>query len=183
MDALTAQILEFWKDELITLPSTLLDKFKLPQETREFLQTVGLPMKEGKLSTIASEALEIGFYKELGKLNYILVENQKFIAIAQDADNIGVFTCIEEPTGKIYSVANFLSDPMYINSSIKELLAFLRIYIIEGELAGENLSEKQVIEVAKKIKTQFQEIDAKAMAEAENFWPEVLSPLEQGFLL
>lgn len=182
MERIINQIIQLWGEGLVSLPSESFRAFNLPVETKNFLSFVGLPRKEASLSDIARDALQIDFYNLPDQFKFLFFENKRLVIIAEDAEGLGVKTCIEEDTGKVFHVADFSSTPIrFMNSGIEQLLLFLGIYITEGNKAG-ILTKTTAFELARKLKNIFNEIDPVAMVEARNFWPQVIDPIEHGYL-
>lgn len=166
-----ARIRACWKDALHTFPEPVLNQTKLPDDTKVFLSTVGVPQSvEG-----------FTFYTDHQSLNIFRHDQANFVIIG--GNGYGLNVCIKENTGEIFCVDDEGELPTrYINSRIDLLLIFLEIWLKEQQLSRNRKTLEEAKEDANYLKEKFMALDAKALDDPENWWSMVLEQIEDGLL-
>ena len=155
-------ISDFFKEKLEKITSKVLEGFTIPLETKNILETVGLP--------INVDSLNVKFYCA-NLVEKVFYENEKYLIIG---DDYGTKICIKQNTGEVYSIdPNNEYTPRFINSNIQCFLQFLIVYINkESELM--EIDDKKAKAIMDKMKNEFLSLDGKALECEENWWSVVL---------
>ncbi len=125
------EITSFWVRRLVKVPSKTLESWPLSPKTRQFLQTIGLPI-DPRLQTILYPAFQFTpddihavEYRDQRYLSIGIVRNRRWtnvywaIGILEDSDDIFLVPPAESTFPYIE----------YLNSSIQRLVLSLRVYL------------------------------------------------------
>ena len=164
---LISQIINFFGPLLSPVPESSLYDVELPEETKDFLLSVGLPPGGSLLLT---------FYRS-GVTPPRRERQARFLIIG---DDYGTKLGLKEHTGEVFSIG-LGSISRFINSSILTMLLFLAIYLTEQPELRE-VTDEEVLAIVERMRATFRDIDARALADPENWWSVILEQTEQGLL-
>jgi hypothetical protein len=163
-------MMEFWEGTLIQFDGNLLSNQSLSKETKDFLASIGLPVKSEFLKD-----LSLCFYDYIEQ---ICINDSNYIIIG---DDYGTKICIKEKTDEVVSVDIETENIRFINSGIKSFVDFLQIYFTKRpELVGAD--DKEAVEIINSIKDSFNKLDAAALSNEDNWWAVILEQNEQGLM-
>lgn len=165
-----ARIATFFGSSLIPVSSASLDQFPLPEDTKWFLQSEGLPREPGLL---------IHLYADTEALEIQRQNLQRFLIIGDDS---GTALGIREHTGEIYSFDPVGKLPTrFVNSSILALLTCVEMYIkAQPELI--EASDEHASEIVASMREAFRRRDARSLDHPETWWSVILEQVEDGML-
>jgi hypothetical protein len=175
----------YWGEQLVKVKQNVLEKYELPRETSQFLQTVGLPLDKNmadypalRITFSPHDFTSIAYYGE----NYISIGDVNFYSDKG-------YICLKEKNGECVLLdlrPNASSHVKFVNSDISRFLFFIKTTLqarptlqqlvikkdelIQGKrrktLEGEG-EYKQVLQtyqvLLESIKKEFSLIDPKAL--------------------
>jgi hypothetical protein len=183
---MATKFIQFWGDELVPVPSEHLDRFNLSFDTRNFLITLGLPSKAGKLSSLIKEYLDIDFQDApKNKINKFSFQQETYVSIANSGRGYGIITCIKEVSDEIFSLDTNedSSTPIcLVNSTIQQFFLFLQIFLENYLLIIYDIPTNESMIIGSKMRQVFNRLDAKALEDEASFWPSILYEIEIGMI-
>ncbi|MBN2911011.1 SUKH-4 family immunity protein [Polycladomyces sp. WAk] len=178
MNDLHKEISGYWdKDDLVTISRELLDPFDLAYDTKIVLSSIGLPMN---VEEVKEHPFYINFYHEpeMGLYcgdDYIIIGDN-------ESSKIG----IHKKTGNIHLIEETPAACVqirFINSDIAKFLMFLKVYLSYRpqlvDAMGED-DEKKLFAIVDHIKQRMNQMDSKALLDAESYWSVILEQVEDG---
>jgi hypothetical protein len=165
-----SQLKAFWKENLLKIPEAALSKQALSPATRKLLTEVGLPK---------NAPLLLRFYDDARLLSRLLHAGSDYLVIGDDeGTKIGIRAVKED----VWSVDPENQLPLrFINSSLEALLTCLQIYL-ENQVALRQASDDDALKIVSAMRERFSQIDAQALAGADNWWSVILEQTEAGLL-
>lgn len=164
---LISQIINFFGPLLSPVPESSLHDVELPEETKDFLLSVGLPPGGSLLLTFYSSGVTTPRRER----------RARFLIIG---DDYGTQLGLKEQTGEVFSIG-LGSISRFINSSILTMLLFLAIYMTEQPELIE-ATDEEVLAIVERMRAIFRDIDGRALDDPENWWSVILEQTEQGLL-
>jgi len=165
---LDSQIISLFGSALSPVPASLLHDVELPQETKDFLLSVGLPPGGSLLLT---------FYHS--EITVVGERPSRFLIIG---DDYGTRLGLQEPTGALYSLTwRSASVVGFINTSILTMLLFLGIYMTQQPALRE-ATDEEAVAIVERMRITFNDIDGSALANPDNWWYSILEQTKLGQL-
>jgi hypothetical protein len=169
-DARVAYLTTFFGSSLIPVLSSSLDHFALPEDTKQFLQSFGLPLEPGLSMHLYADA-EVHSIQAYGP--------QRFLIIGDDS---GTELGMREGTGEILSLDPRGKLPTrFVNSHILALLSFFAVSTkAQSELIG--ASDAKAFEMVASMREAFRREDSRSLDDPETWWSVILEQIEHGML-
>ncbi len=160
----------YWGGDLVKVPADLLRQAALPARETAFLTRIGLPSRDNPLFPIVKNVSNLAQWRRAG---------QDYLVIADQHDQK---LCIRLGDGIVLAIdaRNELAD-RFVNASPSGLSAFLMIYL-EAQSGLGSASDEQAAAIVAGIRKRFMQLDPEAMANEENWWPAILTQVEQGLM-
>lgn len=146
---------------------------------REEYQKTNLPDKEKKI--LCEEGLpEISLYFlhfNTEQEDDILLNNS-YVIIGDDNGNV---ICIKQD-GKIVSIDSYGKyKEWFVNSNLECLLECVAIFLMYDDRLA-TADDKEASVLIEEIRQQFNQVDANALDDDENWWPVILEQIEWGLM-
>lgn len=154
-----------WKD-LVLFTKEEYRNTKLSEENKQILCDMGLPEKPLEFLSF-----------DLNKIDNIKLDEEHIII----GNDYGTKICINKNDEIVSVDEEGEYATRYVNSSLSKLLAFIEIYDC-CEARFDNISDEEAGFVINEVKRKFNEVDAKALSDEENWWSVILEQVEQGLM-
>lgn len=164
------EIREYWGNDMVKVSLEFLNQTELNEQTKNFLRTVGLPVKDDLLIIFTPYNLEF--------LDY---ENSRYIVVAEGYTDSLI--CLQEETGKIYLFIDIGGSYLlrFLNSDIKSLVVFVQLFESFYPLITETpVGEREG--VIQELKQKFLAVDPEAVSNYPNRWVTILEELDFGLI-
>jgi len=167
-------IVDYFKGKLIQIPPVAFDDFYIPANSRWFLENIGLPM--------SIEFLYLDFCNH--DVSDKLIINNRHFMILGDEDEYGAKICIEQSTGKMYSVETKDNRVnRFINTDVICFMQCMTSYMrIIPNIISKEYDLDAIAVVVNEIKCEILAVDEKALEDGENWWSVLLEQHEWGLM-
>lgn len=158
-------ILKYWNEAPVKFSPELLSNCQLPLETKNFLQTVGVPPWYGA----KDYPYAIFRANHIRKYTY---QNDVYIVLGEGVNEIKV--SLREPSGEVFIITSEKQPPQFINTTIQCFVAFL---ILFKELPSQADDDTDKL-IFYKLRQQLINKDTNALSEKGNWWSLILEDIE-----
>ena len=164
-----ARVKQWWGDRLVPVPESALVGRRLSMRTHSFLTKVGVPRDAPG---------QVTFYTGDEPLRPLAVAGETYWVVGDDYGTEITLSI----RGDVWSIDPEGQLPRrFINASIAHFVLFLGLYEAEYEGVGDT-DNREPVAIEGELRTQFDEYDLFALANAENWWSLVLEQIGQGLL-
>jgi hypothetical protein len=156
---------EYWGNKLVKYDPKSLDNTKLSEDTKRFLQDVGIPSEFG----ISNQP----WIKPRFNAKVEILKHKEKIYVVLDRNDWGGVLSIEEDTSYVYSI-NSLGVVLFYNSNVQSLVSVMTIYTH----GVRNYSDEELKNNFEAMKTQMQAEDPYIFSDNGGFWTIKMDELE-----
>lgn len=144
-------------------------EFIIDRSDDDFLEKYGMP----QLNSVF--IIEDLLFYDIRKIKFI---NGHYLNIGNDG--LGDI-CIDISNDKLVSINQF-SKQCYINQSLSDFIYCLYLYKKTFIDVSENLNDYEEEQIFYKIESLFDDIDPRILSSENNWWSEVIEPLQYGMI-
>lgn len=159
------RIVSYWADRLVKIDAIDLLQTNLPQETKQFLSRIGIPLD---LAPDLLSSMKNGNHFQIKRIHY---QNTAYILLFENAYRSKL--CINELTGELYSLTP-LGSMNFVASSVQSFAEILTIY----REYTENHDDGNLRLHLQAMKEEMKAIDTRAISESGAWWFNVIEDLE-----
>lgn len=170
MSTIADEIREFWGTEKLQRWSEeAVNNALLPQSSKTFLTTVGLP--QNKRWTLQFNP-SLGLTNLPDRPNYRVIGHDYHVPVCLDETRSGAVIAVE---------GSGSTGERFVNSNVEALGRFLVCYEDYCRLA-EGLPEELIMEIVNSITKRMEGIDFPALQNPESYWPIIIQQIRNGLL-
>jgi hypothetical protein len=168
---LSDEVVSFWgKDHLRRWSRASLVAARIPESSKSYLSSVGLPIHETWTLKFDADAEHLPQIPN--KPHYRRIGFDDIVPICLDEDRAGQVTAVESEIGGI---------ERFINSSVEcfgECLVAYQRYRLDAQVS----EEAEIENIIDSTEEQMRKADRTAFLNSENWWPLILEQMRQGLL-
>jgi len=171
----------FGRDGLIRASNECVASLLVPEKSKDFLTSVGLPKENILLCDFKLTQENFLRIKEYAQKKGITVENLPYKVIGNDGY---MQICLSEKNKKGEVLAYDLKGELptrYINCNIETFIGFLALYAKACDQYG-SLSDQEMLEGAQEFEKQLQLLDPTAFKSDQTWWSIITQQMKSGML-